>query len=52
MPADFNNILTLQMITIDPTVISMVLAGSLPTSFAASGAAITPPMISPTITCQ
>ena len=42
----------LQIITSAPTEMNMVLRGSLPASLAANGAAATPPMINPMITCQ
>ena len=51
-PAISSRILMLQKITSEPTPMNIVLSGSLPTSFAAIGAAINPPMIKPAITCQ
>ena len=45
-------ILRLEIITITATPINIFLIGSLPTSLAAIGAAMTPPMIKPKIDCQ
>jgi len=42
----------LDMITIMPTPINIFLMGSLPTKRAASGAAIIPPTINPSMDCQ
>ena len=49
---DFSNNLTLQIITRVPTAMNMVFRGNFPESLAAIGAAVTPPMINPIITCQ